>query len=331
MTDPIKCRESVMEAWIAADEEGEGVLGPKEIVNVFQTLADMVGIETPSATDCRYAFREVDVDGNGLLTFDEFFPYLRAMIMEVVWAEGTLAPCPKCGKRTRERNQAKHMKLCSGEIYPRGSFHFDVAPSTPLEIHSIGPAANATGINEGDILLRFNGVEVHSRSELARLGSPIRGVVAGSQVMIEVKRRGTNTVQTLRHTMFPLAEELLVAACERIIAGSQKKTRATPEVIQMIILDPKRFRETIRACFDMADDQGNGFIQKKSLRKMFHIVNNHIGMSVPPDGKIDKLFEKIDNTEEGSVSFDEIFPILRIHWLADLEAYDNNAVHDGFR
>ena len=247
MTDPSKCKHRVLEAFIGADEEGGGALDPRQMIKVFGALARRAGIEPPSEVDCMYAFREVNVDGNGLLTFDEFFPYLRCMIMEVVWAEGTLAPCPRCKRRTRERNQVSHMGLCCGDIHPRGSCHFDVNPVAPLEVFSVGPAAKAAGVHEGDILLAANDVELKSRSELARVCSPAKGVVAGCDVILEVQRRGTTVRDRLRLTMFPMPESVQQKSGERLAAACAKKLpKVSAETIIGLCVGGELMNATLR-------------------------------------------------------------------------------------
>ncbi|KAJ9441635.1 hypothetical protein DIPPA_23929 [Diplonema papillatum] len=330
MTDPVKCKEVVLDAFIAADDDGEGALGPQEMMRVMRRLAGAIGIEPPSIADCFSAFKEIDVGLHGLLTFDEFFPSLRSMIMEVVWAEGTLALCSKCGFRTRARYIERHTQYCTGDLFPRGSFHFDVTPSNPLTIHSLGPAAQVTGLQEGDILLRFNGVAVNTRSELGRLASPMKGVVAGSQVELEIRRRGTNACEVLQHTMFPLAEDL-VGEATQCLTQHLKKSRVSPGTVFMLCQEARVFRDCIRQDFELADEQGNGYVDRSAVNRLFMIINAHLYLPTPSDPQAAAIFDKIDASSDGTVSLEEIFPIIRIYYITELEQADPYAHLSGLR
>ena len=247
MTDPAKCKKAVLDAFVTADDAGEGALGPAEMYGVFLELAKRAGIEPPSETDCRHAYREVNIDGNGLLTFDEFFPYLRSMIMEVVWAEGPLSPCPRCRRRTRERNQPAHVKLCCGDLHPRGWFQFDIKASTPLEVTEVGHGAAKAGMREGDFVLGVNGEEVKTKADVAKVCSPARGVVAGSPIDVVVQRGGTNLVETLRLVMFPLPEAEQAKVSERLIAACAKKLpKLRAASVRGVCLGGKEFRGAMR-------------------------------------------------------------------------------------
>ena len=69
--------EAMLKAFKSYDKDGNGVLDKKEIVSLLQTHFKEQGVhKKPSKDDVEAFFKNVDEDGNGNISFDEFKHFL---------------------------------------------------------------------------------------------------------------------------------------------------------------------------------------------------------------------------------------------------------------
>jgi calmodulin len=65
-------REEFKEAFSLFDKDGDGTISTKELGQVMRTLG-----QNPTEAELNHMIKEVDVDGNGEIDFDEFVGLMK--------------------------------------------------------------------------------------------------------------------------------------------------------------------------------------------------------------------------------------------------------------
>ena len=85
-SDPKKCRESIHSLFLDFDTNDSGTIEMDELMLLHKSLFDRAGLPHPPPEVVEAAFHEADIDGDGVLDFEEFYPYLRELLLETLYA-----------------------------------------------------------------------------------------------------------------------------------------------------------------------------------------------------------------------------------------------------
>lgn len=84
LSDPDLCRQACRVRFEEADKDGSKSLDKHEIYTVFMQLAKADGLPEPSKEETRQMYKRIDVDGDGSISFEEFFPFFRRRIVQII-------------------------------------------------------------------------------------------------------------------------------------------------------------------------------------------------------------------------------------------------------
>eukprot|EP01062_Namystynia_karyoxenos_P025372 TRINITY_DN19982_c0_g1_i1.p1 TRINITY_DN19982_c0_g1~~TRINITY_DN19982_c0_g1_i1.p1 ORF type:complete len:887 (+),score=231.57 TRINITY_DN19982_c0_g1_i1:92-2662(+) len=332
ITEPEECKKHCLAAFTKVDKEGGGYLDAHEMHNVFVTIAEAAGVEPPSKEDAVEAFNLVDVDGNGVISFDEFFPYIRALFLSTFWGEGPQGRCHVCGLRIRERHRTAHTRVCLGIGYPRGSLQLSVHINGPCKVTGVRPGgmADRAGVKVGEIITKM-GIgtvppqPVTGRAALLQRLAPSKGCCAGQKVVLEL---GPKKAELL---MAPLGPEQVEAAVKRMKQALQSTSSGSPrssvdvDFARVLLTDNLKTRDMVKPHFESFDTDGTGFFHLRDIRTAIGAVAQALRAQPPTDAAVDDMFKKLTPDMHASLALEEILPLIRRHFLSQLGALDGAA------
>jgi len=353
MTNPRKCRRFSLEAFASIDKDKSGVLDMYEMQEMFEVLADMAGVQAPSEQDCEEAFQEVDVGGNGVISFSEFFPCIRRLFLSTFWSEGPSQRCTLCDMRVRSRNREKHESVCLGRGYPRGTLEISVAAKGPPIVTEVPPgcAAELAGVEVGDLIKKMatglgKPTEIKTRADVLAKLSPTKGAIAGTRVsLILVSQKGKGKERQVDLLLPRLSLERIDAAVDKmeavfgpkkvnislakklLVCEADAMEASIPEGSMSSPRGPGR-QKSLKDYFDAQDAGSNGFLLRQEVRDAIKKMEASLypkGVR-SSDDVIDKhVFNKIEPPPQRGIyfdyarlSFEELLPLVRRRLLTYL-------------
>eukprot|EP01060_Flectonema_neradi_P010733 TRINITY_DN1780_c1_g1_i1.p1 TRINITY_DN1780_c1_g1~~TRINITY_DN1780_c1_g1_i1.p1 ORF type:complete len:766 (+),score=136.53 TRINITY_DN1780_c1_g1_i1:189-2300(+) len=312
MSNPVACTRHIEAAFQSADLDGNGFLDEEEMYGVFTNLSALSGVEPPSKEAADEAFTEIDDDGNGVISFDEFFPYLRALFLDVIYGEGSRTKCKKCCLKIRDRLLPLHSGLCMGNSFPSGSLELTVDDSLVVTY------SDTTGILKGDKLISVNGWEAKSVASLKRELCVSSCVYNKSSVLIEVERNDTRIQVPV--TMGLPNEETQKLAIKEIRKSLKKLNQGVDPVKWMeYCLDFAKCKQITEATFAANDEEGTGFIGDSQIKDAVDDICNQIGVQPPPNFIFESMLEEVGAEIQDTFCFEELLPVVRKYVLHILD------------
>ena len=312
MSNPVACTRHIEAAFQAADLDGNGYLDEEEMYGVFTNLSQLSGVEPPSKESADEAFTEIDDDGNGVISFDEFFPYLRALFLDVIYGEGSRTKCKKCLLLIRDRLISLHNGLCMGNCFPSG--FLELSANDDLDV----TYSDIPGIIKDDRIASVNGWEVNSPASLKRELSVSSCVYHKSNVLVEIDRQG-ESIQVPVTLGLPSVGLQKEAAKE--IMTSLKKLNSGVDAAKWMeyCLDFSKCRQVTESTFAANDEEGTGFLFRSHIKDAIDDICNQIGVQPPPSFIFDSMLQEVGAEIQETFSYEELLPVVRKYVLHILD------------
>ena len=80
LTDDRKLHEIAKAAFDAVDTDGSGYIEEPELKTVMSSVASDIGMDSPSDSDVKDVFLELDANGDGKISLEEFKVLIRQVL-----------------------------------------------------------------------------------------------------------------------------------------------------------------------------------------------------------------------------------------------------------
>eukprot|EP01065_Artemidia_motanka_P007929 TRINITY_DN1396_c0_g2_i1.p1 TRINITY_DN1396_c0_g2~~TRINITY_DN1396_c0_g2_i1.p1 ORF type:complete len:1246 (+),score=351.55 TRINITY_DN1396_c0_g2_i1:70-3807(+) len=277
LNDDDRSRELCMQAFKAADSNGDGCLDADEMRAVFAELATACGMPPPSEEMADAMVADIDLDGSGTVEFDEFLPFLRGHLQLL-------------GQDDEKRSARSRATSAGGRTAP--SAGDDTLRGTCRRAFEASDSGGAGRLSRDSVQLVFASV-----AAACGVPAPQHGVARALFEDITGGPLGSVGFEEL----YPvLAGYFLTVMRERVDAALEPPSPRT-------IADPVRFRPYCHRAFTAADSSNRGSLSPSEMTRVFQALSVAAGLERPDDMLCGAFFKEIDADGNGTVDFNEFF------------------------